>query len=73
LRTFPGFNEDVSLGKSFNLTESKHLDLRAEAFNLLNRTVLGNPDSNLNSKTFGVVSSQANLPRQMQMALKLYW
>jgi hypothetical protein len=73
LRTFPGFNEDVSLGKSFNLTESKHLDFRAEAFNLLNRTVFGNPDSNLNSKTFGVVNSQANLPRQMQIALKLYW
>ena len=73
LRTFPGFNEDVSLGKSFNLTESKHLDFRAEGFNLLNRTVFGNPDSNLNSKTFGVVNSQANSPRQMQMALKLYW
>jgi len=73
LRTFPGFNEDVSLGKAFHLTESKHLDFRLEAFNLLNRTVFGNPDSNLNSKTFGVVNSQANLPRQMQMALKLYW
>jgi hypothetical protein len=73
LRTFPGFNEDVSLGKAFHLTESKHLDFRLEAFNLLNRTVFGSPDSNLNSKTFGVVNSQANLPRQMQMALKLYW
>lgn len=73
LRTFPGFNEDISLGKAFHLTESKHLDFRFEAFNLLNRTVFGNPDSNLNSKTFGVVKSQANSPRQMQMALKLYW
>ena len=73
LRTFPGFNEDVSLGKAFHLTEAKHLDFRMEAFNLFNRTVFGNPDSNLNSKTFGVVNSQANSPRQIQMALKLYW
>jgi hypothetical protein len=73
LRTFAGLNEDVSLGKAFRLSESKHLDFRAEAFNLLNRVVFGNPDSNLDSKTFGVVNSQANSPRQMQMALKLYW
>jgi hypothetical protein len=73
LRTFPGFNEDMSFGKAFHLTESKHVDFRLEAFNLLNRTVFGSPDSNLNSKTFGIVSSQANSPRQMQMALKLYW
>ncbi|MEO7143605.1 MAG: TonB-dependent receptor [Bryobacteraceae bacterium] len=73
VRAFPTLNEDVSLGKSFNLTESRHIDFRAEAFNLFNRTVFGNPDSNLNSKTFGVVSSQANSPRQMQLALKLYW
>jgi hypothetical protein len=36
LRTFPGFNEDVSLGKAFHLTESKHLDFRMEACNLFN-------------------------------------
>ncbi len=51
----------------------KHLDFRLEAFNLLNRTVFGSPDSNLNSKPFGVVDSQASSARQMQIALKLYW
>jgi len=26
-----------------------------------------------NSNTFGVISSQANSPRRMQLGLKLYW
>ena len=73
VRGFPNLNENVSLGKSFFFTERLHLDFRAEAFNLLNRVVFGGPGNNINSTTFGVVSSQANSPRQMQMALKLYW
>jgi hypothetical protein len=73
VRGFPTLNENVSLGKSFNLTERFKLDFRAEAFNLLNRTVFSNPNTNLNSSAFGIVSGQANSPRDMQMALKLYW
>jgi len=73
LRGFPNFNENVSLGKSFSITERVRLDFRAEAFNLFNRTVFSNPVTNLNSNTFGVVSGQSNSPRQMQFALKLYW
>jgi hypothetical protein len=73
VRGFPNLNENVSLGKSFHIRERFRLDFRAEAFNLLNRTVFSNPNTNLNSTTFGVVSAQANSPRQMQFALKLYW
>ena len=40
---------------------------------VVNRTRFGNPNANLNASTFGVISSQANTPRQMQVALKLYW
>jgi hypothetical protein len=73
VRGFPNYNENVGLGKSFLLTERFRLDFRAEAFNLLNRTVFSNPNTNLNSSAFGIVSGQANAPRDMQMALKLYW
>jgi hypothetical protein len=73
LRTFPTLNENVSLGKSFQLTERFRLDFRAEAFNIFNRTVFGSPNTSLGGNTFGIVSSQANQPRQMQGALKLYW
>lgn len=73
LRTPSGFNENVSLAKSFRITEKKRVDIRGEAFNLLNRTQFGAPNANLNSSTFGVITSQATAPRQMQVALKLYW
>ncbi|HTS62801.1 MAG TPA: carboxypeptidase regulatory-like domain-containing protein [Candidatus Acidoferrales bacterium] len=72
-RGFANKNENVSLGKSFPMTERFRLDFRAEAFNLLNRTIFGNPNTSLNSNSFGLVTSQANSPRQMQLALKLYW
>ncbi len=73
VRGFPGLNENVSLAKSFNLTEKIRLDFRAEAFNLLNRVVFSNPNTNLNSTSFGLVTGQSNTPRQMQFALKLYF
>jgi hypothetical protein len=55
------------------MSERFHLDFRAEAFNLLNRTIFGSPSTNLNSNSFGVITSQSNSPRQIQLALKLYW
>jgi hypothetical protein len=73
VRTFPLFNENVSVAKSFRFTEQWRLDFRAEAFNLFNRTVFGTGSTNLNSNTFGVVNGQSNDPRQMQLALKMYW
>jgi hypothetical protein len=73
LRGFPTLNENVSLGKAFAFREQLRLDFRAEAFNLLNRTVFSNPNTNLSSASFGIVSGQSNAPRQMQFALKLYW
>jgi hypothetical protein len=73
VRAFPNLNENVSMGKSFNFTERLRLDFRAEAFNLFNRTVFGTPVTNLNSTSFGLVTTQANTARQMQLALKVYW
>ena len=73
LRNFPGYNENVSIGKTFTLKESLRMDIRAEAFNVFNRVVFGAPQLSLNSNTFGVISSQSNSPRQMQGGLKLYW
>src|SRR5207302_3256590 len=46
-RGFWNKNENVSLSKSFQVTERYRLDFRAEAFNLLNRTIFGNPNSSL--------------------------
>ncbi|MEZ5398051.1 MAG: carboxypeptidase regulatory-like domain-containing protein [Bryobacteraceae bacterium] len=73
LRTFGERTENISLAKTFRVTEGIRLDLRGEAFNLFNRTIFSTGSTNLNAGTFGVVTSQANTPRQMQVGLKLYW
>jgi hypothetical protein len=73
VRAFWNKNENVSLAKTFTIRENIRIDLRAEAFNLLNRTVFGTGSTNLDSSTFGTVTSQVNTPRQMQVALKIYW
>ena len=73
VRNFWNQDESVSLAKSFHITEDVRIDLRGEAFNLLNRTIFSSGTTNLNSNTFGVVTSQVNDPRRMQVALKLYW
>ena len=72
-RGFGERNENVSLAKTFASPSSFRLDFRAEAFNLFNRTVFSNPNTNLNSKRLRQVTGQSNAPRQMQLALKLYW
>ena len=72
-RGFGGLNENVSLAKSFRLTEKFRLDFRAEAFNMFNRVVFSNPQASLDSNSFGRVTGQANAARQAQGALKLYW
>jgi hypothetical protein len=53
------------------ITEKVTLMFRAEFFNVFNRTVFGAPVGNVTAGNFGRVSSQANTPRQGQLALRL--
>ncbi|MCI0389918.1 MAG: hypothetical protein MOB07_14305, partial [Acidobacteria bacterium] len=73
VRAFPAFTENISIAKSFSFGEGKRFDFRWEVFNLFNRTQFGTGSTNLNNNTFGVVNSQVNEPRQMQVGLKIYW
>ena len=62
----PGFLEiDATLAKTFNLTERFHLQIRCDAFNVLNRVNLNNPVLDLSSVNFGQ-STSALSPRQFQ-------
>ena len=61
---------DSSLSRSFPLPEKLRLDLRLEAFNVLNHPNLGNPSGALNATTFGQISSSA-APRIFQGAVKI--
>ena len=69
----PGMeNFDVALLKSVRLTESKSLQLRIEAFNVINHAQFFGPqaiDGNIGSSTFGQVVSAA-APRLVQAGAK---
>ena len=76
VRLFPNLTENMSVTRSFPITERAHLEFRAEAFNVFNRVRFGTGSTSLQSQTFGVLTgsgSQINSPRQMQLALKLYF
>lgn len=73
VRGFWGASENVSLAKTFRVTEPIRFDLRREAFNALNRVVFSSPTANLNNLNFGRATRQANSLRQRQVALKIYW
>ena len=76
VRLFPNYNENISLAKTFPVREKLKVDLRAEAFNVFNRVRFGTGSSTLQSTTFGKLTSNGDLlntPRQLQLALKLYF
>ena len=60
---------DFAALKNFRVTESKHLQFRAELFNILNRTNFRLPDCDISSPTFNRILA-AGAPRQVQFALK---
>ena len=66
----PGYWQfDLSLARTFQFRETQKLEFRAEAFNVTNSVMLGNPQLNLNTATFGEIDS-ARDPRILQFALK---
>ena len=71
----PGIaNYDFAVFKRTAITERLKLEFRAEAFNIFNRVQFGQPNlqyTTAANSTFGVISSQLNQPRLMQMALRL--
>jgi hypothetical protein len=76
----PGvFQFDVALSRSFAIQEGKTVQLRAEAFNVLNHPSFSTPVATLNSGSFGKIQSDisgtsglsAGNPRILQFALKL--
>ena len=71
----PGIdNFDLSLFKKTRIGERFNLEFRTEFFNLFNRVLFGNPNlvaTTAANATFGVISSQANTPRVVQLSLRL--
>jgi hypothetical protein len=71
LRSPIGFQDDLSLLKEFPIHDRLGLQFRLEAFNLLNKVQFGVPNTTFGSSTFGYITTQANSPRNIQVALKL--
>jgi hypothetical protein len=70
----PGqINWDMALSRQFHFNERWRFDLRADFFNIMNHANWNNPGTSLsNSGTFGEVTTFST-PRQIQMAVKVYF
>ncbi|HEU5233690.1 MAG TPA: TonB-dependent receptor [Terriglobales bacterium] len=63
-------NFDASVIKKFAVGEQRYFQFRMEAFNVLNHPTFDAPSTSVKSSNFGMITSQANLPRQLQMGLR---
>ena len=73
LRAQPLAQLDLSLEKSFAVTESKKLQIRGEIFNLFNHPVFAAPGTNIDQTSGGQVSATLNSDRIIEFAMKVYF
>jgi len=62
---------DLSVIKTFSFSETTRLQLRAEFLNAFNHPQFSDPNLDPTSSSFGKTTTQANLPRNIQLAVKL--
>ena len=76
-RVFPGAQGqglnlwDLSVIKHFSFTETVRLQLRGEFLNAFNHAQFNDPDRTPTNSNFGKATSQQNLPRNIQIGLRL--
>ena len=61
---------DASLSKQFRITESKQVQLRFDATNVLNHPLINNPQYSINNSAFGTIASKGNQARTFQGQLR---
>ena len=66
------WNTDLAILKNFKLPwkESHRLQVRAEMYNAFNHPSFNIPNANINSGSFGTISSTASTAREMQFGLR---
>jgi hypothetical protein len=64
-------NFDLSLFKTWQIVERMKLQFRVEAFNAFNRVQFNAPGTSIGSTAAGVIATQYNVPRQLQLAMKI--
>jgi hypothetical protein len=73
LRRDPTKNLDMSAIKSFPIHERLNVQIRLETFNTTNRVGFSAPNLTPTSSAFGMITSQANTPRKVQLGARLIW
>lgn len=72
IRGLARWNLDLSIGKRTQIARSVQGVFTAEIINVFNSLQYGNPSLNLASPAnFGVITSQANTPRQIQLGFRV--
>ena len=67
---------DLSLFKQFRITERFRLQYRLESFNSFNTVIWAPPSTDFTNQNFGKIAQPRSAiypPRNVQMALKLYF
>lgn len=72
-RGFGWSEEQLGLMKNFHVGERFRLQFRAEFYNIFNRHHFSNPDTNIQSATFGKVINLTGTPREGQIGLRFEW
>ncbi len=70
-RTDKIYNIDMSVIKNVAIVERLKIQFRAESFNLFNHAIFNGPDMGATSANFARITSQSNLPRTNQLALRV--
>ncbi len=78
IRTMPMHRFDANMSKNFGIHENLKLQFRLDAFNVLNHPLWQNGwDLSFADPNFGTItkgpSGQTNLPREVQLAVKILW
>ena len=66
-------NWDLSVFKTFAVTEGFKAQFRAEALNAMNTPLFRAPNTAFGNGSFGRVTSQGNFPRIIQLGLRLFF
>jgi hypothetical protein len=68
----PGMdNVNLTMTKDFAIVERVKVQFRASAYNAFNHPVFSGPNTTVGNASFGRISSQANLSRQIEFGLRL--
>jgi hypothetical protein len=64
----------MSLAKRFKAGGARYLEVRAEAFNILNHPNFGPPGRDINTpNTFGIFTSTVGSPRVVELVAKFFF